>query len=88
MTYRALELRYVAEIDRVLELLIRLMACITSPIGEGSEIHRMDERPRLHVCRRRSVRIINGRVANVAVVRDDLAGVAEMLAIVAPETTR
>ena len=83
-----MELRNITKIDRMLELLIRLMARVASPISKGTEIHRMDKRTGLHVRRRRIVRIIKRRVADVAVIRDHLAGVAEVLAVMASETAR
>ena len=43
MAFDALEHRNVAEVDRVTEALVRLVACLAFAIGEATEVHRMLE---------------------------------------------
>ena len=48
MALDALELRDVAEIDWMLERLVGLVAELAFPIGQRSQVNRMNERTHLH----------------------------------------
>lgn len=84
MALSALEHRDVTEIDWMLEWLVRLMAELAFAVGERAQINGMDKRPCLHR-RFRIGRVINHRVTNVAVIRDDLSFFADVVAVVTAE---
>jgi len=89
MTLNTLEHRYVAEIYRMLEELVGLMTELAFMlVGETTEVYRMLKRTSFHILLRRGGGIVNHRVADIAVVGNHLAGVADVLAIMTTEATR
>lgn len=87
MTFCALERRDVAKIYRMLKGFVRLVAGFAFAISQSAEIHRMPERSGLSILGRRPRRIEDDRVADVAIVTDNLTAIADVFAIVAAETT-
>ena len=86
MTLSALEHRDVAEIYRMLEWLVRLVAELTFSIGERAQIDRVDKRPGLH--RRLRIRgVIDHRMTYITVIGDDLSVLAYVVAVVTSEAT-
>ena len=86
MTFDTLEHRYVAQVNRVFERLVSFVAGFAFAISEAAEVDRVLNRQRLDH-RQRSGRIRQNRVTDAAIFGDDLAGVANVLAVVAAETT-
>lgn len=87
MTYGTLEHRYVSEIYRMLELLVRAVARIASPVSECPQIYGMGVWPALDVLFGRSGRVVNDRVADIAVIRYHFTCLANMLAVMTSETS-
>ena len=86
MANDALEHRDVAEIDRVGKGLVgTVMTRVALTVRESAEVDRMLEWSGCYVELGRAGRIVYGRMTNRAVVGDNLAGVAEVLAVVTPE---
>lgn len=88
MAFNALEERNIAQIQGMLEGLVRFMAKLALVVGQPSKINRVLERPGLRVFFGRSGRIIDYCVADIAIIPDYLSGIAHVLAIVATEATR
>ena len=82
VTLSALKWRDVAEVHRVFEWFIRLVARLTFAVGHAPKIDRVLERTHLHILRHRSRRVVQNRMTDVAVVANHLAGITNMLAIV------
>ena len=87
MAFCALERGYVPKIYRMFEGFVGLVAGFAFAISQGAEIHRMPERSGLNVLGRWPRRIEDDCVADVAIVTDDLAGIADVFAVVAAKTT-
>lgn len=87
MTLNALEHRDIAKVNRVLEWLVGFVAILTFVIRKRPQIDRVLEWSGLHRGRQ-VLGIVDYSVADVAVVRDDLAGVADVLAIMTTEAAR
>ena len=86
MTLNTLEHRDVAQVDRVLEGLVGLMTSLTFAIGQGTQIDRVLIRPELY--RRGGIcRIVNDCVTDIAVVANYLPFLANVIAIMATETS-
>ena len=88
MALCALERRYVAKIYRMFERLVGLVAGLALTLRQSAEIHGMPERSGLCILSRWPGRIEDDCVADVAIVADDLAAVADMFTIVAAEASR
>jgi hypothetical protein len=84
MTLHALKHRDITKINRMLEGLVRFMAIVAFVVGQRAEINRVLEWSGLYRSGRIK-RVVDYRVADVAVVGDDFAGVADVLAIVTAE---
>ena len=87
VAFNALKHRDVAEINRMLKWLVRLMARLAFAIRETAEVDWMLKRAGSRVVFRRARRIVDHRVADVAIVPDHFAGVANMFAVVTAETS-
>ena len=87
MTFCALERGYIPKIYRMLEWFVGLVAGFAFAISQGAEINRMSERSGLSVLGRWPRRIEDYCVADVAIVTDNLAAIADVFAVVAAETT-
>jgi hypothetical protein len=85
MALNALEHRDITKINRMLERLVRFMAVVTLVVGERAQVHRVLEGTGPHILLRRRRRVIDHGVADVAVVGDDFARVANVFAVVAAE---
>lgn len=86
MALNALKRRDISKIDRMFEGLAGLVARLTFPFCQGTQIDRMLERRRL----RRGTgirRVSQNGVTNVAVVSDYFAGVTYVFAVVTTKTT-
>jgi hypothetical protein len=88
MALDALEHRNVAEVHRMLEGLIALVAELAFVIGERAKIDGMFKSASLNILFSRSSRVVEYRVADGAVVADHFARVADVLAIVTAKTPR
>ena len=71
----------------MLESLVRLVAGLAFSVAKSSKINRVFERSGSGVLFDWSSGVVEHRVADVAVIPDDLAGIAYMLAIMTAETT-
>ena len=85
MTLDTLKHRDVTKINRMLERLIRFMAILAFVVSERAQINRVLKWSGLNILLRRRRRVIDHCVADVAVIANDFAGVADVLAIVAAE---
>ena len=88
MTLDALEHRNITQIYWVLEGLVGFVAIVAFVIGKRAQINRVLEGTGLHILLRRRRRVVDHRVADVAVVGNDFAGIADVLAIVTAEAAR
>jgi hypothetical protein len=88
MTLNALKHRNVAQVHRMLEGLIRFMAFLALLVSETAQVNWMLERAGLGILFHRPCRVINNWMANVAVVSNAFAVVANVLAIVTTEAPR
>ena len=88
MTFHTLKHRDIAEINRMLKWLVRLVAEVAFAVGETSEINRMLERSGARIVFRRARRIVDHRMANVAIIPDHFAGIANVLTVMTAETSR
>jgi hypothetical protein len=88
MALDALKHRDVAEVNWMLKWLVRLVTELAFAIGEASEIDRMLESSGPRILFWRSSRVVDHRVADVAIIPDHFARIANMLAIMATETAR
>ena len=70
----------------MLEGLVGLMTELAFMFGEGTQIHRMLKGTGLHVLLRRPRGVVNYRMADIAVVSDDLPGAADVLTVMTAET--
>ena len=86
MAFHTLEHRNITQIHGMLERFVRFVAILAFAIGERAQIDRVLEWSGLRIIFGRSGRIVDHRVADVAVVRNDFAGIADVLAIVTAET--
>jgi hypothetical protein len=85
MTFDTLKHRYIAQVNRVLKRLVSFVAGFAFAIGEAAEVDRMLNRQRLeNGCR--TGRIGQYRMTDAAIFGDDLAGIADVLAVVTAET--
>ena len=85
MALYALKHRDVAEIDRVFERLVRFVTRLALAIGEPAKIDGMLERRRLRPWRR-SRRVRQNRMADIAIVSYDFSVLTVVLAVVTAET--
>ena len=88
MALNALEHRNITQIHGMLERPIRFVAILAFVIGERAQINRMLEGTGLHVLLRRRCRVVDHRVADVTVVGNDFARVADVLAVMTAEAAR
>ena len=88
MTLDALEHRNITQVHGMLERLVRFVAIVAFVIGERTQVDGMLERPGLRIFFRWRRRVVDHRVAYVAVVGNDFAGTADVLAIVTAEAAR
>ena len=70
----------------MLERLVRFVARTACAISQGTKIDGVLERPCLCILNSRSARIVDHRVADIAVVSNDLACLTDVLAVMAAET--
>jgi hypothetical protein len=84
MTLNTLKHRDITKINRMLEGLVGFVAIVAFVFGERAQINRMLEWPSLYRSGRIE-RVVNYRVADVAVVGDDFASVTNVLAVVTAE---
>src|ERR1700730_8407034 len=85
MAFHTLEHRNIAEIDWMLEGLGRSMARLAFPVGEAAKINRVLEGAGLRIFFGLAGRVIEHRMADVAIIPDYLACTAHVLAVVATE---
>ena len=88
VTLGALEARDVSQVDWMFEWLIGFVATLAFAIREGAQVNGMFEGSGLEILFRRRHRIVDHCVANIAIVANQFARVADMLAIVASEASR
>lgn len=88
VTFYALERRYVPKIYGMFERFIGLVAGFAFAIGQSAKIHWMAERSGLSILGRWPGRIEDNRVADVAIVSDNLAGITHVFSVVAAEASR
>ena len=88
MTFNTLKRRNVAEIHRVCESLIGLMAGFAFAILQATEIDGVLERPGLYVLSRQPRRVVDHGMADITVFGDDFTRAADMFTVVTPETPR
>ena len=87
MALNTLEHRDIAEINRMLKRLVRLMAKLAFVIRKASEINWMLEGSGSHILLGWSSGIVDHRVADVAVISNHLAAIANVFAVMTAETT-
>ena len=87
MTLGALEHRDVAEVDRVLEGLVCRVAGVTFTRSETAEVDGMFEGSGVWVLFNRTRGVVEHGVADVAIVADDFARAALVLAVVTTESS-
>src|SRR5260370_41489590 len=87
MALHTLEHRDITKINRMLEWLVSFVAKLAFAVGQRAEINRVLEWSGLYRSGRIK-RVVDHRVADVAVVGDDFAGVADVLAVVTAEAAR
>jgi hypothetical protein len=86
MALNTLKHRNIAEVDRMFERLVSLVARFAFAIRQAAEIHRVLNRQSLdHRFRARGVR--QDRVTDITVLWNHLAGVANVFAVVATKTS-
>lgn len=88
MALNALKHRDITEIHGMLERFVRFVAIIAFVIGERAQINRVLKRSRLHIFFGRGSGVIDHRVADVAVVGNNFAGIADVVTVVAAEAAR
>ena len=86
MALDALKHRNVAEVHRMLKGLVRLVAKLAFVIRKASEINWMLEGSGSHILLGRSSGIVDHRVADVAIIPDHFAAVANVFAVMTAET--
>ena len=86
MAFHTLKHRDIAEVHGMLKWLVRLVAEVAFAVGETSEINRMLERSGLPIVFRRARRIVDHRVADVAVISNHLAAAADVFTVMTAET--
>jgi hypothetical protein len=85
MALDALKHRDITQVDWVPERFVRLVAALAFAIREASEINRMLIGAELH--RSRGIGgVVNHRVADIAIVADDLARVTNVLTVMTTKT--
>lgn len=82
MTLDALKHRDITKIHGMLEWLVRFMAIVAFVVGERAQINRVLEWSGLHIRFGRGCRVIDHRMADVAIVGDDFAAATDVLAVV------
>ena len=87
MTFNALEHRDITQINWMLKRLARFMARLAFPVGEASKINRVLERPGLRISFGLASRVVEHRMADVAIIPDYLASIAYVLAVVATKAS-
>ena len=85
MAFAALELAYVAQINRVLKATISFMTAIAVEAVEVAQINGMAERAVLNRYRIAAVCLVKSRMADVAIASYDFARLAYVLAVVTAE---
>jgi hypothetical protein len=88
MTLNTLKHRDITKINRMLEGLVGFMAIVAFVVGKRTQIDRVLKWSRLRIFFGRPGRVIDHRVADVAVVGDYFAGVAHVFAVVTAEAAR
>jgi len=88
MAFHTTEHRNVAEVHRMLEGLVRLVAELAFVIREASQVNRMLKGTGLHILFWRAGRVVDHCMADVAIIPDYFAGIAHMLAIMTAKTAR
>lgn len=88
MAFNALEHRNITQIHRMLERFVRFVTILAFVIGEGAQIDRVLKWSGLRIVFGQSGRVVDHRVADIAVVRNDFTGIADVLAIVTAEAAR
>ena len=86
MALNTLKHRNVAEVDRMLKWLVRFVAKLAFVIGKPSEINGMLEGSGSHILLGRSSGIVDHRMADVAVISNHFACVANVLTVMTAET--
>jgi len=87
MAFNALKHRDVAEINRMLKWLVRLMARLALSLSQAAEIDGMLKRAGSRVVFRRSRRIVEYRVADIAIIPDYFASISNGLAVMTAEAS-
>ena len=88
MAFNTLKHRNITQIHRMLERFVRFVTILAFVIGERAQIDRVLKWSSLRIVFGQSGRVVDHRVADVAVVRNDFAGIADVLAIVTAEAAR
>ena len=88
MAFDTLEHRNVAEVDWMLKWLVCLVARFAFAVSEASKIDGMLKRAGSRIVFRRARGIVDYRMADVAIIPDHFARVANMLTIMTAETSR
>ena len=86
MAFNALKHRDIAEINRMLKWLVGLVTEVAFAVGKVPEFDWVLERPVSRIVFRRARGIVDHRVADVAIIPDHLAAVADVFAVMAAET--
>ena len=86
MTFNALEHRNIAKVHRMLKRLVRLVAELAFMVGKSSEINRMLEGSGSHILLGWSSGIVDHGVADVAVISNHPAAIANVFAVMTAET--
>ena len=71
----------------MLEGLVRLVAELAFVIREASQVNRMLKGTGLHILFWRAGRVVDHRMADVAIIPDHFACIANVLAVVTAETS-
>ncbi len=85
MAHGTLKLRYVAQIDRMLERLVRFVARTAAAVCQSPKIDGMFEWSRLYILYSRPGRVVNHSVTNVTVVSNDFARLTDVLTVMTAE---
>lgn len=88
MAFNTLEHRNITQIHRMLERFVRFVTILAFVIGERAQIDRVLKWSGLRIVFGQSGRVVDHCVADVAVVGDDFAGIADVLAVVTAEAAR
>ena len=87
MAFNALKHRDIPKIDRMLKWLVCLVARFAFAVSEASKIDGMLKRAGSRIVFRRARGIVDYRMADVAIIPDHFACIANMLAVMTAEAS-